>query len=134
VVPALLLLLPALLPSLLAPLPQVCALLDGGAAPHVTRIMLDNMVRRDPNSPGGVDTWLLQVRGGEGEEGEGEGCSRRGRGGGGGGRGLLQVRQGEGQRGYMAAAGEGGGGGQGFVETPSLLGDNSLPIALWMLI
>jgi len=39
---------------------QLCALLDQKVAPHVTRVMLDNMVRRDPTSPGGVDVWLLQ--------------------------------------------------------------------------
>ena len=29
-------------------------------APHVTRVMLDNMTRLDPNSPGGVDVSLLK--------------------------------------------------------------------------
>jgi nicotinate-nucleotide pyrophosphorylase (carboxylating) len=29
-------------------------------APHVTRVMLDNMTRPDPNSPSGVDVSLLQ--------------------------------------------------------------------------
>ncbi len=34
-------------------------LLDAGVARHVTRLMLDNMVRRDPGQPGGVDVSLL---------------------------------------------------------------------------
>jgi nicotinate-nucleotide pyrophosphorylase (carboxylating) len=39
---------------------EVVAVLDSGAAPHVTRVMLDNMARRDPAAVGGVDVALLQ--------------------------------------------------------------------------
>lgn len=39
---------------------QVCSILDSGTAPHVTRVMLDNMAKRDSNSEGGVDVSLLK--------------------------------------------------------------------------
>lgn len=35
--------------------------LQSGAAPHVTRVMLDNMTRRDAAQPGGVDVSLLRA-------------------------------------------------------------------------
>eukprot|EP00878_Enallax_costatus_P009576 GHUV01010006.1.p1 GENE.GHUV01010006.1~~GHUV01010006.1.p1 ORF type:complete len:318 (+),score=94.69 GHUV01010006.1:333-1286(+) len=39
---------------------QVLSILDSGKAPHVTRVMLDNMTTRDPSCPGGVDVSLLK--------------------------------------------------------------------------
>jgi nicotinate-nucleotide pyrophosphorylase (carboxylating) len=33
---------------------------QSGSAPHVTRVMLDNMTQRDAGCPGGVDVSLLQ--------------------------------------------------------------------------
>ncbi|KAF8066371.1 hypothetical protein HT031_002695 [Scenedesmus sp. PABB004] len=39
---------------------QVLAVLRSGAAPHVARVMLDNMARRDAACPGGVDVSLLR--------------------------------------------------------------------------
>lgn len=42
----------------LAEVQEILGELDG--APHVRRVMLDNMVRLDPSAPGGVDVSLLQ--------------------------------------------------------------------------
>jgi hypothetical protein len=39
---------------------QVLGVIASGAAPHVTRVMLDNMTRRDASCPGGVDVSLLK--------------------------------------------------------------------------
>ncbi|KIZ01665.1 nicotinate-nucleotide pyrophosphorylase (carboxylating) [Monoraphidium neglectum] len=36
-------------------------ILGSGAAPHVSRIMLDNMARRDTSKPGGVDVSMLRA-------------------------------------------------------------------------
>lgn len=38
---------------------QLLEVVQSGA-PHVTRVMLDNMTQLDPSSPGGVDVSLLQ--------------------------------------------------------------------------
>eukprot|EP00882_Tetradesmus_deserticola_P012308 GHRQ01013044.1.p4 GENE.GHRQ01013044.1~~GHRQ01013044.1.p4 ORF type:complete len:126 (-),score=30.48 GHRQ01013044.1:606-983(-) len=39
---------------------QVLDVLASGAAPHVTRVMLDNMTLKDASCPGGVDVSLLK--------------------------------------------------------------------------
>ncbi|WIA22958.1 hypothetical protein OEZ86_009885 [Tetradesmus obliquus] len=39
---------------------QILDVIASGAAPHVTRVMLDNMTRRDASCPGGVDVSLLK--------------------------------------------------------------------------
>jgi nicotinate-nucleotide pyrophosphorylase (carboxylating) len=60
--------LPDCLPACLIHLPaphlqevdEVVAVLDSGKAPHVTRVMLDNMSKKDPAAPGGVDVSLLK--------------------------------------------------------------------------
>jgi hypothetical protein len=39
---------------------QILDVLASGAAPHVTRVMLDNMTRKDASCPGGVDVSLLK--------------------------------------------------------------------------
>eukprot|EP00879_Flechtneria_rotunda_P010247 GHRR01010713.1.p1 GENE.GHRR01010713.1~~GHRR01010713.1.p1 ORF type:complete len:316 (+),score=102.09 GHRR01010713.1:94-1041(+) len=44
----------------LAEVQQVLSVVAAGQAPHVTRIMLDNMTKLDPSSPGGVDVSLLK--------------------------------------------------------------------------
>lgn len=38
---------------------QVLSEMESGRAPRVTRVMLDNMTKKDPSSPGGVDVSLL---------------------------------------------------------------------------
>lgn len=38
---------------------QLLDVVGAGGAPHVTRVMLDNMTRRDAACPGGVDVSLL---------------------------------------------------------------------------
>uniref|UniRef100_A0A7S0WZN1 Nicotinate-nucleotide pyrophosphorylase [carboxylating] n=1 Tax=Chlamydomonas leiostraca TaxID=1034604 RepID=A0A7S0WZN1_9CHLO len=43
----------------LAEVDEVVAALDAGQAPHVTRVMLDNMTKHDPSQPGGLDVSLL---------------------------------------------------------------------------
>jgi hypothetical protein len=40
---------------------QILDVLASGAAPHVTRVMLDNMTRRDVSCAGGVDVSLLKL-------------------------------------------------------------------------
>ncbi|GBG00217.1 nicotinate-nucleotide pyrophosphorylase chloroplastic [Raphidocelis subcapitata] len=43
----------------LAEVDEALAIIASGAAPHVTRIMLDNMSKRDAGQPGGVDVSVL---------------------------------------------------------------------------